>query len=739
MLRYIRSSALSEHFLDRAKTMKLAQAMVSTSFPQHANRVLRLAHKLGCPLKQNAYDIVAHQLAEAKEWHLIPPLVALGKRCTGRTTVRLLNWRIRATIELAYFDRLERVLGEFQLENLKPNQRTFHMLVSGHLRNHNLRLAKECLNSMVAAGFPIDANTHAMVVSVYRTLGAAKEIQDYAFQALRDLSERSSTITLNSLLQLYFDAHDMSGVFRVLSLFHHCDMDTTLAHEFGQSSIPDGGNGSVDHNSIVSEVNIPLSSAPIIPDATTFTILIGQMARRHDIPGVLRMAERMVGVGVLPDAATVAAILRTYFKSGEEGTAMRIIADMCHNHKIPLSLFNSLGLTSEGVVRLPFRVDEIPLSIEIFNALMRAALKSRGLKGARAVLSIMDICNIKPDARTISTLLFHLTKIKHTRFRDLVHVLRRLSSSAVRPALSHVHIIMKSVLRREKYLALGAGWNTTAAKFSSKRKDLSCYPEGQISGIANSFDPMAGIELPRQLSYSKLIRPIIRSLSTRHVMSDRATIALRIHHEAVTKSSLDTAKNVFREMLIRGMHPTKYHFVALMEGHAQSGDLRGAQNVMDSALEAGVPPNVVMFTILIVGYARRGSPDGAMRVFQGMIAAGIKPDVGAVDAIASAYFAVGAYRLARRVLLVLWPHVRAPREDLKEASLKILARTFRSQAFRIQHSKCSTNGHVEQHLTKAEQRVLHWKIARLVEAWKAIGHPFPRRRLHFKKSDRPRI
>ena len=734
MLQYLRSSTLSEHFLDRTKAIKLAEALVHTQFPEHAIQVLLLAHKLGCPLKQNAYECVAHQLAEAKQWHLIPVLVRLGKRQTGRTTVRLLNWRTRAVIEAAHFALLERVLDEFELENLKPNRRTFHLLVYGHLRNHNLRLARECLKRMEAAGFPTDATTHATVVSVYRSLGVAQEIRDHAFRALPDMGDRASTVTLNSLMQLYFDANDVPGVLRVLSLFHQGDMDTTLVHDFGQSSIPPDGSGARHHSSAMPEASISIPPTPIMPDAATFTILINFMARQQDLPGALRMMERMVAVGVKPDSTAVATMLRVYLKTGREGAAMRIVADMCHKHNVPRSLLNSLGLASQDVHPLPFNVHNIPLDAEVFNVLMRGALNTRGLSGGRVVLRVMRYCNVKPDAWTVSTILSHLDQVLHFRPRDLMQVLRNLLSTTVRPTLNHIHIIMRSVLRRQKLLLQGSGWDVTAAKFSSSRQDLSLYPEGHISGIAGPFDPTAGIQFPRKLSFRALVRPIVRSLSSRRIMNDRITIALRLRHEAMSRSNLNTAKDVFREMLARGMHPNKYHFAALMEGHAQSGDLRGAENVMDSALEVGIQPNVFIFTILIVGHARRGNPDRAMRTFQGMIAAGIRPDVPAVDAIASAYFAVGAYKIAKRVLLVLWPHVQAPPKDMQGASLKHLAR-----ALRAQHANRNPGDHDPKRLTKSEKRALRWKIDHLLKAWKAIGRPLPKGRLHQTRNKTPRL
>ena len=722
MLKYLRSSPLSEHFLDRTKATKLAEAMVQTRSPQRASRILLLAHEHGCPLKQNAFESVAYQLAEAKHWHLIPPLVALGKRQSGRTTVRLLNWRTRAIIESTHYGRLETVLDEFEHENLKPNRRTFHLLISGHIRNHNLRLAREYLKKMQDAGISVDATTHSIVVSVYRSLGPAAEVQHQAFEALRDVSGRTSTITLNSLMQIYMDANDVPGIIRTLSFFQQGDADITLSDEFGRRFPPRGRNGSFNDHTVASSPLTHVAQASIMPDVATFTILINYMARRHDLSGVSLMLERMVAMGLRPDAAAAAAIIRAHFSAGREHTAVRIIADMCRAHEVPSSLFHSFGLTFDRVDQLSFRFGDIPLTTEIFNALMKSALNTHSLKGARTVLRIMRACNVNPDTKTIEIFMNHLAYAKRARPRDLIRVLKNLSSATVPPSLNHIHIIMRSVLRREKFLLHGSGWNVAAAKFSPRRQDLSRYPEGRISGTAASFDPTAGIELPRKLSYRALIRPIVQSLTSRGIKSNKATIALRLRHEAVNKSNLTTANHVFQEMLIRGMHPTADHFTALMEGHALSGDLRSAESVMDSALDAGIPPNVVMFTILIVGHARLGHPDRAMRTFQGMVSAGIRPDVPVVDAIASAYFAVGAYRIAKQVLLSLWPYVQAPLESMQTASLKQLAVVFRAR-----HAKRDPSN-APKRLNKSEQRVLRWKIIRLIAYWKRAGNPLSERK-----------
>jgi pentatricopeptide repeat protein len=714
MLEYLRSSAVSVQFTDRTKATKLAEALVHTQFPRRAIQVLRIAHKLGCPLKQSAYQCVAYQLAEAKHWHLIQPLVALGKRQTGRTTVRLLNWRIRAAIESSHYQRLANVLDKFELENLKPDRRTYHLLVTGHLRNHDLRRAREYLQKMEAAGTPIDATTHSAIVAVYRSLGSATDVQDHAFGTLGVVSNRTSTVALNSLMQLYIDANSLPGILRVLS--HFRQGNTNVFDGLGNYILPQGEKLSLDHHSVAQE-DIGTSCQPaqfhVTPDVVTFTILINYMVRRNSLPGALWIFERMLSVGVRPDTAAAAAIIRGYFGAGQNGTAIGIIAAMCRRHGVPHFLFSLLGLTSNSADdKCTLCFSDIPLTAEVFNVLLKSALKTHSLIGVRTVLRIMHACQVKADSQTIEILMRYLDYVKGAPPYDLIRVLRNMTSPIAPPTLGHLHTIMSPILRREKFLMLGSGWDVTAAKFSRHRRDLSRYPEGRISGVASSFDPTAGIEFPPKLSYR--VRPVVQSLSSRHIMSNRTTIALRLRHEAVTKSNLIIAKRVFREMLARGMRPTSHHFTALMEGHALAGNMLSAGDAMDSALDVGIRANVIMFTILIVGYARLGNPNRAMQTFRSMIAAGIRPDVPAVDAVASAYFFVGAYRMAKRVLLALWPHVATLPADMQTASLRQHARVLRAQ-------HANQNSGQEKHLSRLEKRALHWEILKLIDAWKKMG------------------
>ncbi|OBZ79294.1 hypothetical protein A0H81_00889 [Grifola frondosa] len=151
-------SRLLDVLQDRKMAVALALHLVKVKRPKRALWVLFVSQNVGSKLKQNAYEVIAHQLAETSQWGSMFKLIETGRCHTGRTTVRLLNWYTRALLETHRYTLLEDVIARFEKENLKPNRRTFHHLISGHIRNRNLTLAKRNLAKMEEAGFPIDSS-----------------------------------------------------------------------------------------------------------------------------------------------------------------------------------------------------------------------------------------------------------------------------------------------------------------------------------------------------------------------------------------------------------------------------------------------------------------------------------------------------------------------------------------------------------------------------------------------------
>lgn len=658
--------SISEFLLGKDSVRKLAENFACSRTPQQSLDLLRLAHHFGCSIKQNAYECATFQLALSKQWRLILALVAQGQQHTGRTTSRLLNWRARALTEIQLFNLLHTVLEDFRRHHLTPTRRTFHLILSGHIRNHDLARAKDCLHAMGNAGFPSDASTHATIANYYRSFGTNPQIEGGALANLSFLHPVVAVSVANNLIRTHLDSQDLHNTHRILSLFHRADVETIFEVVFG-------GDGTFG---VEKPLPLPPSFGPLKPNAATFENFLNHRARHSDLSGALRLLDAMVSQDIAPTPRTMASLVNAYFAAKQGPAAVQLVADVCDKQCMRLSLFKPLmSQTSPSTLQNHF-AGVLP-NVHVFNSLLKGLLSAHGLGCVRHILRIMKVMNIAPNEKTVETLLAHLNQVGNARPRDLLRVLRKLLSPSIVPTLRHLHIILSCILRHEKYLLYGAGWKAFARKYSSTKRQ----PTGKqawLSTTTSSMDPLAGVDLVPHLGRQNLARPILASLANRDVRSDGPALALRIRHDAVIQSDMDSARNVFSDLLARGIHPNEYHFSALMEGYARSGDLEAAVEVLDSAKQSGIKPNVVMFTILIVGHARRGNPRLSLQVFKDMVASEIPPDVPSIDAVASAFYAVGAGSMARRVLITLWPYIQSFPESLRDLPLKELASHFRS-------------------------------------------------------------
>ncbi|KAG6842570.1 hypothetical protein C0991_000096 [Blastosporella zonata] len=692
---------LLTHILNQENARRIAEALASARHPLQSLRFLHVAHTLGCKFKSNAYECVAFCLAKKKNWNGVISAVSLAQQHRGHASSRLLNWRTRAEVETENYIALQRTLKDFGEEKLEPTRRTFHLILSGHIRNRNLFKAKECLQAMAEAGCAPDASTHALVATHYRRLGMDPDVEYRALEALSSLKPNTAVAVLNSVITLRLDAQDITGALRLATLFNRASIEpilSAMADEKGSGSLepPD-----FDHKRDIHGL--------LVPNAATYTIFINYQTSRSNLHGALQIFRAMVIAQTQATPGIVASLICALYGGNKGDIAVRMVADMCSTNGVISPLFDRL-LSSETAENLPWFPTGIPPTIRVFNSLLKGVLSTHGLKGMETLLQIMHRCDVKPSATTLEILLNHIKRVEYGHARLLSRILRQLSSSDVRPNLRHAHIILSTVLRTERNLVYGFGWDNTAAKFSKTRVAAERpYPTDRISSDAALFDPMAGIELPKALRHRSLARPMVESLQSRHILSDSPMLSLRIRHDGLIKSDLDAAKEIFDAMLDRGIHPNEYHFSALMESFSRSGDVEGAFDVMNSAKRAGVKPNVVMFTIIIVGYAHKGNPDKAIQVFEDMVSSGIAPDVPSIDAVASAFFMIGAYEMAKTVLRTLWTYIQPFPAEFENASLKRLA-----QGFRWLHKE-QRYGDFE--LPKEDRLALRLKLNRLRAMW----------------------
>lgn len=695
---------------------KWAEELAGTTKPYRAHRVLQISLSLGSQLKQNVYERVAFRLAEVKEWHLIPPLVALGKRNTGRTTARLLNWRTKALVETQHFTLLDGMLEEFSEFGLHPHRRTFHLIVQGHLLNHDVTRAGETIQKMENSGFPVDASTFAAIISVYQGLGPDKFVEDRAFEMLNHLDASISTLVLNGLIRLFLDNHDVEGALHLLDLTKSSTPKDIQNHPVGEANAETRG--------------VDVASAA---DRTTYLLLIKYFAKRKNLSKMHFILHKMAEAKICPDTRIAAALVRGYFASGHEHMALSVVLDVCSSSPLDMKLLKIIGYQREVIAPAIGPYEGGP-SYELFNSLLQGLLSRKGLEVVPNFLRLMQSVGLSPDASTLSVLLTYVERDRQIRPRDVIRVLKPLLSFKVRPTIRHMNTILHSIVRSEKSVVRKEGWDALGALVL--RKTVS--PKAKMD-LTSSFsmpmsDPNLDVTSLRSRSFQALFHPVVDSLLSRSVRADRATFALRMRFDTFTRPQSDAAvsvTHVLQQMKERGLHPNAYHYAALMEAHCASGNINQAHVVLQEADSRGVlkshASQLVLHTILITGYSRMGRPDQGLRVFQDMLNADIIPDVAAVHAIVGGFFAVKAFKLARRLLLDLWPLVAPlPSGDLRKASLKELTTKMREL-----RDGCITGDRFNP--TSEQRQVLRRRISKIIVEWQAMSYKkdvlYPRARL----------
>ena len=719
LLSYIQSvprlNTLLKHLRDPNQVRDLAVKLAGSSAPHRAMRTIDIASTLGTNLKQNTYEGVAHQYAQKREWFLILSLVAMGLKWTGRTTTRLLNWRIRALVETSRFGFLDGVLEQFRGAELKPNARTFQLLITGHIRNNDLSRARSCIVLMEEYGFELDGSTHALIASSYRQLGPDKDVQRAVLESLRDLGEKQATTALNSLIQLSLDAQDTSAALHYLSLFDHPQgviAKKTLHHQPPQ--------------------DLPSLSRSFCPDSATFTMLIKHVTKENGpdlLEKISSLIEKMMVLKVIPDSAVVAAVVCALCTAGDVRSALEIVSQVCR----PTTKFEAfvdrmlvlgpvpktLHLDRDHVAFIARRAE---LNVHLFNAVINGVSGWLGVNAVRVILRLMHTNKVKPDGATVVAIVSWLNKVERSHPRALIRSLKKLLSPMHRPNPYLCHAVVASLIRKER------SWvkNDSATALPPPPNSRTNFSTSQLVPV------LTDEEVPQKLGYRGMTRFLVQSLFARQVQSDRITFAQRMKRTAM-RGDVSATKSYLRIMLKRGMHPTAYHYAALMEAHTNAGMMNQAETILRSAIQAGIKPNVKLFTILIAGYGKHRRPIPARRAFEEMVRRGIEPDLAAIHAVASAYYKSGLLGLARAFLVEKWKCVALVPFDRRMETVPFveLAREHRRLHERtpVWLTRRIRNGKGN----KARRMVFRWKMKRFFDAWRRAASPRERLRKRLRR------
>jgi pentatricopeptide repeat protein len=427
------------------------------------------------------------------------------------------------------------------------------------------------------------------------------------------------------------------------------------------------------------------------------------------------MIEKMKALNVTPDSTAAAAVVRALCTAGDVHSALGIVTRVCQ----PAIKFETLADQMLIFGRAPkvvhldedhvaFIARRAKLDVHLFNAIINGVSGWLGINAVRVILRVMYTNKVAPNSATVEAIVMWLSKSERSHPRSLVRSLKRLLSPIHRPNPSLCHAVITSLIRREQTWVT----NNTASPLPSPQN-----PRAGPSPASGPLPILTNEEVPQKLGYRGMTRFLVQSLFAHRVQSDRITFAQRMKRAAM-RGDAPAAKSYLRTMLKRGMHPTAYHYAALMEAYVNAGAMGQAETVFHSAVQTGIKPNVKLFTILIAGYGKHRKPVSARRMFEEMVRKGVSPDLAAVHAVASAYYKAGLLEPARAFLIEKWKCVaQVPFHGWMETlSFVDLAKEHRKlhEKAPIWFKRRARNGKSN----KARRMVFRWKMKRVWDAWK---------------------
>ncbi|PPR00661.1 hypothetical protein CVT24_000884 [Panaeolus cyanescens] len=688
------SPPLSALFRNDAQLKAALDSLIQSNAPHLLSCGLEIAFQAGSTLKPALYESLCFQLAQYRRWDIILGIVDSASRALVHLSTRLLNWRARSLVELQDYRPAFGVLQEFEQAGQKPNQRTYYTLISGCLRNADIHGAKQLIQDMHQSNIPISPELHSLIVQHYRDFGLNAEMLKATLNMLPSLKQSDALEVLNSLLQMTLDSAEYAITLQLLSYFNA----TPVEHfrSLVLPLVPDTilHNSSIDH------------SLRLEPNSTTTSLFMNFLVAKSVFQDAVQLGEDTLMKDQAPTEAFVASLINAYFMAGQDDDATVLLSRICS--KVHSTSFQQLKVDVGHHGHTLGNIENMVPSTKLFNAFLKGICK-RGADQVSLVFQLMESHNVQPNSRTVEILLsFIKSKVVHPRV--LVQALKALTSPSVPVNIRHLHHIISAIASYDKHARFGRGWNRFSSKFTSNSSGTT----NRISLTQPpSSSPTAGITVQDQSSYRKLLRPFLQSLNERGMKSDAAMLFLRLRIDALD-SDMDSAQSIFRVLLARGIRPNRYHYSALIEGYARNGNFKSALSVLHSAVKSGVTPTVEMYTTIIASYARHHDPVSASKTFQRMLTADIRPDVAAIDALVSSYYAVGAYKIGRLMLIALWKFIAPFPEDMKNADLATLIDQFRA---------LDQKNNINPMLGKRERVKIYGQIASLIDSYRRHFRP----------------
>ncbi|RCV29688.1 hypothetical protein SETIT_6G032300v2 [Setaria italica] len=488
-------------------------------------------------------------------------------------------------------EEAEKVLENKTKHGSAPDRYCYSYLIHSYCKIGNLEKAWHHVEAMVSHGIEINCHIVGYLLQCLRKLGMTSEVIVY-FQKFRDLGLHFDGVLYNIGMDAYCKLGNMNEAVQLLNEMMAKGLTpdkihyTCLIHGYCLKGETDNAWQAFEQ----------MLKANIKPDVVTYNILASGYSRNSLVMKVFDLLEHMMDQGLEPNSLTYGVVIAGFCRGGnlsEAEVLFNIVEEKgIDNIEVMYSSmvcgYLQSGWTDHAYM-LFLRVARQGNMVDQFSCLklISGLCRDGKVEGASTVCSMMLEKDIVPDVISYSKLISAYCQMGDMRsaclwFDDMVE--RGLSDVIA-------------------YTALMNGYCKV----------------GRLKEACLLFDQMINFGIkPDVVAYTVLLDVHLKETLYRQwqgIAKDTRSLILRSKH----KTWLSNMKN-------NEIEPDVAYYTVLIDGQCKAAYLDEARELFDEMLAKGLTPDVYTYTSLINGYCSQGETAKAEDLLQEMMDKGMKPD-----------------------------------------------------------------------------------------------------------------
>lgn len=271
----------------------------------------------------------------------------------ARPSQKTYNILIKAWCDRQNITEAWNVVHKMQAAGLQPDVVTYNTIARAYAKNGDTRRAEELILEMQTKLRP-NERTWAIIIGGYCKEGNMKDALRCVHQ-MKDIRVLPNIIVFNTLIKGFLDAEDMSRVDEVLTLMEGLGVKpdiVTYSHQMNAW-------GAMGLMTKCMEIFNQMVEAGVEPDAQVYSILAKGYVRAREPEKAEALLVTMEEMRIRPNVVTFTTIISGWCSAANMENAMRVFTKMHESGVSPnIKTFDTL-IWGYGEVKQPWKAEEL--------------------------------------------------------------------------------------------------------------------------------------------------------------------------------------------------------------------------------------------------------------------------------------------------------------------------------------------------------------------------------------------